>query len=217
MTSTLETENAAYRRTGRRIEYVSIAWTSLEAIIGIVAGLFAGSVALIGFGIDSLIEVASSGVLVWRLSDLPHAEEREGIARRLVGVSFLALAAYIAFDALRDLIAHEPPHVSYFGIVYAAACVIVMPLLARAKRRAAAKLDSDALHADSHQSDICAYISAILLVGLGLNALFGWWWADPAAARVCFQLSSKRAQADYAATLVVTTMSPNETMQVTVG
>ena len=99
-----------------------------------------------------------------------------------MGVGFLALAAYISFDALHDLITHELPRVSYFGIVYAAACIVVMPLLARAKRRVAAQLDSDALHADSHQSDICAYLSVILLVGLGLNALFGWWWADPVAA-----------------------------------
>ena len=91
-------------------------------------------------------------------------------------------AAYISFDALHDLITHELPRVSYFGIVYAAACIVVMPLLARAKRRVAAQLDSDALHADSHQSDICAYLSVILLVGLGLNALFGWWWADRVAA-----------------------------------
>ena len=91
-----------------------------------------------------------------------------------MGVGFLALAAYISFEALHDLITHELPRVSYFGIVYAAACIVVMPLLARAKRRVAADLDSDALHADSHQSDICAYLSGILLVGLGLNALFGW-------------------------------------------
>jgi len=181
-TSTLDSERLIHTRAGRRVEYLSIAWTSLEAIVGIVAGLLAGSIALIGFAVDSLIEVASSGVLLWRLSDHPLAEQRETLAHRLVGVGFLALATYIAFDAVRDLLPCNPPRVSYFGIVYAGACVIVMPLLARAKRRAAAKLDSDALHADSHQSDICAYLSVILLVGLALNALFGWWWADPVAA-----------------------------------
>jgi divalent metal cation (Fe/Co/Zn/Cd) transporter len=190
-TSPLNIERAADMRAGRKIEYLSIAWTSLESVIGVVAGLLAGSVALIGFGIDSLIEVASSGVLLWRLSDQPHAEEREEIAHRLVGVGFLALAAYIAFDALHDVITREPSHVTYFGIAYAAACVIVMPLLAGAKRRAAAKLDSDALHADSHQSDICAYLSVILLVGLGLNALFGWWWADPVAALCMLPIITK--------------------------
>jgi divalent metal cation (Fe/Co/Zn/Cd) transporter len=183
-TTTLAPEEtrAAHTQAGRKIEYLSIAWTTLEAVAGISAGVLAGSVALIGFGVDSAIEVASSIVLLWRLADHPHAEERENVAHRLVGVGFLALAAYISFDALHDLITHEPPGVSYFGIIYAAACIVVMPLLARAKRRVAAQLGSDALHADSHQSDICAYLSVILLVGLGLNALFGWWWADPLAA-----------------------------------
>jgi divalent metal cation (Fe/Co/Zn/Cd) transporter len=183
-TTTLAPEEAraAHTQAGRKIEYLSIAWTTLEAVAGIITGVLAGSVALIGFGVDSAIEVASSVVLLWRLADHPHAEQREKVAHRLVGVGFLALAAYISFDALHDLITHEQPRVSYFGIVYAAACIVVMPLLARAKRRIAARLDSDALHADSHQSDICAYLSGILLVGLGLNALFGWWWADPVAA-----------------------------------
>jgi divalent metal cation (Fe/Co/Zn/Cd) transporter len=181
-TATLDSEQAAHLRAARKIEYLSIAWTSLEGVVGIIAGLLAGSVALIGFGVDSIIEVASSAVLLWRLSDHQQAEKREKLAHRLVGVGFLALATYISFDALHDLVTHDPPQVSYFGIVYAGACIIVMPLLARAKRRAAAKLNSDALHADSHQSDICAYLSLILLVGLALNALLGWWWADPVAA-----------------------------------
>jgi len=178
----VDSARATHIRTGRKIEYLSIVWTSLEGVIGVIAGLLAGSVALIGFGIDSIIEVASSTVLLWRLSDLPHADEREKLAHRLVGICFLALAAYISFAAIHDLITHESPQVSYFGIIYAGACIIVMPLLARAKRRAAARLNSDALHADSHQSDICTYLSVILLVGLALNALFGWWWADPLAA-----------------------------------
>jgi divalent metal cation (Fe/Co/Zn/Cd) transporter len=182
-TTTLAPEEArAHTQAGRKIEYLSIAWTTLEAVAGIIAGVLAGSVVIIGFGVDSAIEVASSVVLLWRLSDHAHAEEREKVAHRLVDVGFLALAAYISFNALHDLITHEPPRVSNFGIVYAAACIVVMPLLARAKRRVAADLDSDALHADSHQSDICGYLSVILLVGLGLNALFGWWWADPVAA-----------------------------------
>jgi divalent metal cation (Fe/Co/Zn/Cd) transporter len=178
----LEEILAIHRRAGRKVEYLSIGWTALESLVGIIAGTLAGSVALIGFGIDSVIEVASSLVLVWRLSDASGAEDREEFAHRLVGACFLALAVYVSFEALKDLLTHSAPRVSYFGIVYAAACVIVMPLLARAKRRAAANLQSDALHADSHQSDICAYLAVILLGGLGLNALFGWWWADPVAA-----------------------------------
>jgi divalent metal cation (Fe/Co/Zn/Cd) transporter len=173
---------AIRRRAGRRIEFLSIAWTAIESIVGIIAGVLAGSVALISFGIDSVIEVASSLVLVWRLSDAAAAEDREAFAHRLVGVCFLALAVYVSCAAIKDLLTHSSPRVSYFGIIYAVACVIVMPLLARAKRRAAANLQSQALHADSHQSDICAYLAVILLGGLGLNALFGWWWADPIAA-----------------------------------
>src|SRR5437588_2439561 len=178
----IEETLAVHFRHGRRIEYLSIGWTALESLIGIIAGTLAGSIALISFGVDSIIEVASSVVLVWRLSDASATEDREAFAHRLVGICFLALALYVSFEALKDLLTHSPPRVSYFGIIYAAACVIVMPLLSRAKRRAAANLQSNALHADSHQSDICAYLAVILLGGLGLNALFGWWWADPLAA-----------------------------------
>src|SRR5438876_1902880 len=173
---------ASPRQAGLKIEFLSIGWTALESIVGIITGVLAGSVALISFGIDSVIEVASSLVLVWRLSDASATEDREAFAHRLVGVCFFALALYVSFEALKDLLTHSSPRVTYLGIIYAAACVVVMPLLARAKRRAAANLQSHALHADSHQSDICAYLAVILLGGLGLNALFGWWWADPAAA-----------------------------------
>jgi len=173
-------ERSLQTRAGRRVEYVSIAWTSLEAIIGVSAGIVAGSVALIGFGADSIIEVASSCVLLWWLAE--GSSNRDRAAHRLVGACFFALAGYIALDASVDLLNRAAPRVSYFGIVYAAACVVVMPVLARAKRRVAARLNSRALHADSHQSDICAYLSIILLLGLALNALLGWWWADPIAA-----------------------------------
>jgi len=170
---------AVHRRAGRKIEFLSISWT---AVVGTITGVLAGSVALISFGIDSVIEVASSLVLMWRLSDAAATEDREAFAHRLVGVCFLALAVYVSFESLKHLFTHSSPRVTYLGIIYAAACVIVMPLLARAKRRAAANLQSHALHADSHQSDICAYLAVILVGGLGLNALFGWWWADPVAA-----------------------------------
>jgi divalent metal cation (Fe/Co/Zn/Cd) transporter len=167
-------------RAGRRVEYLSIAWTSLEAIIGVGVGIAAGSVALIAFGADSIIEVASSCVLLWWLAD--GSIDRDRVAHRLVGGCFFALAVYIAVDASMDLLKGEARRATYFGIICAAACVIVMPVLARAKRRVAAQLNSQALHADSHQSDICAYLSLILLLGLALNAILGWWWADPVAA-----------------------------------
>lgn len=168
-------------RRGRLLEYLTIGWNVLEAVFAIGAGVFAGSVALIGFGVDSIIETSSGAVLLWRLRDGERGEQRERAALRLVGVSFLLLAAYVAFDAGRALVTREPPEASYVGIGVAALSLVVMPLLARAKRRVAARLNSRAMRADSRQTDLCAYLSAILLAGLGLNALFGWWWADPLA------------------------------------
>jgi len=167
---------------GRRVEYLSLAWTSLEAGAGIVAGLGAASIALIGFGADSVIEIASSAILLWRLSDSERGRAREKAALKLVGICFLLLAAFVLWESVRSLLVREVPKVSYFGIGFSALCLVVMPLLARAKRRIAAQLNSRALDADSRQSSICAYLAAILLGGLLFNALFGWWWADPLAA-----------------------------------
>jgi divalent metal cation (Fe/Co/Zn/Cd) transporter len=173
-------------RRGRWLEYLTVGWNSLEAVIAIGAGLVAGSIALVGFGLDSIIEVSSGAALLWRLHmDAPEKRERaETIALKIVGTSFLALAAYVAFDAAKSLIAREPPEASYTGIGLAALSLVVMPLLARAKRKVAASINSRALQADSRQTDICAYLSAILLGGLLLNAIFGWWWADPIAALI---------------------------------
>jgi divalent metal cation (Fe/Co/Zn/Cd) transporter len=173
--------HAANIQRGRRLEYLTIGWNSLEAVIAIGAGATAGSIALVGFGFDSVIEVSSGAILLWRLLG---DEEREKIALRLVGISFLALAAYVAFDAVKSLWLRDAPDESYIGIMLAALSLIVMPILARAKRKVAANLNSRALAADSRQTDICAYLSAILLAGLVLNALFGWWWADPVAALI---------------------------------
>jgi len=173
---------AAGVRRGRQLEYLTIGWNSLEAAVAVGAGLLAGSIALVGFGVDSVIESLSGAVLLWRLT--ASGEDRERAALKIVGISFLALAAYVAFDAAKSLLAHEPPDASYIGIALAVASLIVMPLLARAKRRVAATLNSRAMLADSRQTDICAYLSAILVAGLGLNALFGWWWADPVAGLV---------------------------------
>ena len=180
--------HAASIRNGRRLEYLTIGWNSLEAIIAVAAGAIAGSVALIGFGIDSIIEVSSGAILLWRLVS---GEHREQLALKLVGISFLALAAYVAFDAGKSLLLYESPGESYIGIVLAALSLIVMPLLARAKRKVAASLNSRAMQADSRQTDICAYLSAILLAGLGLNALFGWWWADPVAGLIMIPIIAR--------------------------
>lgn len=192
-TTGFEAARAASVRRGRWLEYLTIGWNSLEAVASIVAGLFAGSIALVGFGLDSLIEVLSGAALLWRLHmDAPEQRERaEQIALKLVGISFLLLAAYVAFDSLKSLLKHEAPEMSYTGIVIAALSLAVMPLLARAKRRVAAKISSRALEADSRQTDICMYLSAILLAGLTLNALFGWWWADPVAALVMIPIIVK--------------------------
>jgi divalent metal cation (Fe/Co/Zn/Cd) transporter len=171
-------------RRGRLLEYLTIGWNLLEGVVAVGAGLAAGSTALVGFGFDSFVESLSGGALVWRLRSDEDAERREQIALKLVGASFLVLAAYVAFDAGKSLIAREPPEASYVGIALSALSLVVMPLLARAKRGVAADLNSRALKADSRQTDICAYLSAILLGGLLLNALFGWWWADPVAALV---------------------------------
>jgi divalent metal cation (Fe/Co/Zn/Cd) transporter len=178
---------AASIQRGLSLEYFTVAWNLLEAAVALVSGAVAGSIALIGFGMDSLIEVSSGGVLLWRLRADHDAERRETVERKalkLVGWSLLLLAAYVAGDSLVSLVKREAPERSLPGIALAIASLIAMPLLARAKRRVASELRSSALQADSRQTDICAYLSAILLLGLLLNAAFGWWWADPAAGLV---------------------------------
>ena len=172
---------ATLLRRGRVLEYLTLGWNSIEAVVAITAGVLAGSTALVGFGVDSVIESISGAVLLWRLQDSADDHRKEDLALKLVGVSFFLLAAYVAWEAGTSLLHREAPDVSVVGIVLAAVSVIVMPLLARAKRKVAASLKSRALDADSRQTDLCAYLSAILLVGLSLNALFGWWWADPVA------------------------------------
>jgi len=184
----------AAARRGRRLEYITLAWNSAEGIAALVAGFLAGSIALVGFGLDSVIEISSAAVLLWRLRAEADAERRERAehrAQRLVGMCFLALAAYVAYDSSKGLVRHEAPQESIFGIGVAIAALIAMPLLARAKRQVARQLNSGAMHADSRQSDFCAYLSAILLTGLLLNALLGWWWADPVAALVMVPLIAR--------------------------
>ncbi len=180
-------------RRGRVLEYFTIGWNLIEAFVALGAGLFAGSTSLIGFGVDSLIESSSGVALLWRLQEGESGEQREKFALKLVGMSFVLLAGYIAFDAGKSLIYSESPQVSYTGIGLAILSVIIMPILASAKRKVAENLNSKAMKADSRQTDICAYLSAILLVGLGLNALFGWWWADSVAALIMIPIIVKEA------------------------
>jgi len=179
----VSTRAAAVHR-GLSLEYFTVAWNLLEALVALVSGTAVGSIALVGFGLDSLIEVSSGGILLWRLHSDHDERRRESAERRalqLVGTSFLALATYVAGDSVATLIKHEAPERSLVGIALAITSLIAMPLLARGKRKVALAIGSPALQADSRQTDICAYLSAILLLGLLLNAAFGWWWADPAA------------------------------------
>ena len=174
-------------KRGRQLEYFTIVYNSLEGLVAVVAGLMAGSIALVGFGFDSLIEVTSGAALLWRLhldADEARRERVEKITLRIVGVLFLLLAAYVSYDSIKSLIWREQPHESIPGIILAIASVIVMPLLVRAKRKVARDINSRALMADSKQTELCTYLSAILLAGLLLNALVGWWWADPVAALI---------------------------------
>ena len=179
------TDRSTLARRGRRLEYFTIGWNTLEGLIGIGAGVMAGSISLVGFGVDSFIEVTSGAAVLWRMSsdaDEHRRERREQATLRVVGACFLALAGYVAWAAVRDLVGQSAPAPSVGGMILACASVVVMPLLSRAKRRVADGLNSRAMHADATQTDFCAYLSAILLGGLVLNAAFGVWWADPAAA-----------------------------------
>lgn len=179
---------------GLHLEYLTVAWNTLEALLALVFGTVTGSIALLGFGLDSIIEVSSGTVLLWRLRSDHNPEHRERVehrALRLVGISFLALAAYLIFEAIKTLVQKQTPKASLPGIVIAVAALIVMPLLARAKRRVASSLGSSALRADSRQADFCAYLSAITLSGLLLNATFHWWWADPIAGLAMSPLIAK--------------------------
>jgi len=172
-------------RRGQWLTWATVGYNLLEGGLSVGAGVLAGSVALVGFGVDSFIEVTASLSALWRLhadADPDRRELAERRSLRVIGLCFLALAAYVTIDAGRTLLARAEPEESIVGIVIAAMSLVVMPLLARAKRRVATALDSRAIRAEARQTDICMYLSAILLGGLGLHALFGWWWADPVAA-----------------------------------
>jgi divalent metal cation (Fe/Co/Zn/Cd) transporter len=178
-------ERGALIRRGLLLNYATIGYNTVEAVVSLVAGLLAGSVALLGFGIDSVIEVTASGAAQWRLrSDAePMRRERvERISLRLIGGCFLGLAAYVTIDAGKSLWLRERPSRTIVGVVILALSVFVMPLLARAKREVADNMQSGALRAEAKQTSLCAYLSFIALAGVALNAAFGWWWADPAAA-----------------------------------
>lgn len=181
----LATDRHAALHRGLRLEYFTIAWNTIEAVVGLLAGFASGSVALVGFALDSIVEASSGGILLWRLNAEAHggrpAEELERKAIRLVAVAFLALAVYVGVRSALDLFSGARPDESPVGIAIAVISLIVMPILARRKRALAKELDSRALQADSTQTTLCTYLSVILLFGLVTNAFLGWWWADPLA------------------------------------
>jgi divalent metal cation (Fe/Co/Zn/Cd) transporter len=177
-------EREARVRRGLQLEYLTLGYNVAEAALSLWAGVWAGSVALVGFGIDSVIETLSGAIMLWRLhvdSDASARARNERRAQRLIAVSFLLLAAYVAYESAETLWRREAPERSLLGIAVAAASILIMPQVARAKRRIGRAIESAAMVADSKQTELCAWLSVILLAGLGLNALFGWWWADPAA------------------------------------
>jgi divalent metal cation (Fe/Co/Zn/Cd) transporter len=171
-----------------RLEYLTIGWNTVEGLVAVSAAVAAGSVALLGFGIDSFVECASGGVLVWRLLSERRGMGRDEVERldarahKLVGASLFLLAAYVAVDAVAALRNHDAPRPSVVGIVLTLVSIAAMRWLASAKRRAAQRLGSRAMEADAFQTTACFWLSIVTLAGIGLNAALGWWWADPAAA-----------------------------------
>ena len=181
-------------RRGRKLEYFTIAWNAAEGLVAVIAGWVAGSISLVGFGIDSFIEVTSGAALLWRMSvdaDVQRRERNERRALKIVGSCFLALAVYITYESAMDLWSKKAAEHSIPGIVLACVSLVVMPLLSRAKRKVGRALGSAAMHADAKQTEFCTYLSGILLAGLLLNALFGFWWADPVAGLIMVPIIAK--------------------------
>jgi divalent metal cation (Fe/Co/Zn/Cd) transporter len=194
MAESLVLNRTAAVRRGRRLEFFTIVWNSIEGLVAVATGVIAGSISLVGFGIDSFVEVASGSVLLWRMSvdaDAHRRESNEKRALQFVGGCFFVLATYIVYESISDLWLRRAPEHSIPGIVLACVSLIVMPLLSRAKRKVGRALGSAAMHADARQTEFCTYLSAILLAGLLLTALFGLWWADPAAGLIMVPVIAK--------------------------
>jgi divalent metal cation (Fe/Co/Zn/Cd) transporter len=185
MTDQLVVDRPTLVRRGRWLAWFTILWNAIEGIAGIAAGVAAGSIALVGFGVDSYVEVFAGSVILWRLGEERHGRELSDAAERravrLIAVTFLLLAAGVGAESVRRLLTGAAPDESLFGIGLAVVSLVVMPLLARAKHRVGERLGSRAVTADATETTLCVWLSAILLAGLALNATFGWWWADPLA------------------------------------
>jgi divalent metal cation (Fe/Co/Zn/Cd) transporter len=198
--SVIQLPTAAARRAAvvrsRQLNRLTIGWNAAEGVVAVVAGTLAGSVSLVGFGLDSGIEVSAAVILAWRLGKERQAgcmADFDRRATRLIAVSFALLAAYVGVESVRDLIGRHEPETSIVGIILAGLSLVVMPLLARAKRRLAPVLGSRAAASEANQTSLCALLSAVLLVGLGLNAVLGWWWADPVAGLLIASLAGTEA------------------------
>ena len=194
MSSELATSRPALVRRGLLLNFATIGYNVIEAVVAIGAGIVSGSVALLGFGLDSVIEVTASGAAQWRLrADIDEArrERVERATHRIIGWSLLALAAYVVIDGAHTLLQHESPERSVVGLVLLALSAVVMPVLARAKRRVARAMTSRSLEAEATQTSLCAYLSVIALAGVAMNAALGWWWADPVAALAMVPIIAK--------------------------
>jgi divalent metal cation (Fe/Co/Zn/Cd) transporter len=194
MTHVLTADRSALVRRGLFLNWLTISYNTLEAIVSVAAGIVAGSVALVSFGVDSGIEVTSSLAAQWRLRADTHPERRERVERlthRIIGTCFLALAGYVTVESVTTLWQRQAPEASPVGLIILALSILIMPALARASRRVARALGSRALEADAAQTSLCAYLSGIALAGVGLNAAFGWWWADPVAALLMVPIISR--------------------------
>ena len=194
MSESVISDRVVFVRRGRRLEYFTIAWNMLEGLIAVVAGAIAGSISLVGFGVDSFIEVTSGAALLWRMSVDAEEHRRERVERvtlKVVGVCFLSLAAYVAYEAASNLVEKKAPEHSLPGIILACVSLVVMPLLSHAKRRVGTHLKSAAMNADAKQTEFCTYLSAILLGGLLLNLVSDLWWADPVAALIMVPIIAK--------------------------
>ncbi|MBF9128788.1 cation transporter [Plantactinospora sp. S1510] len=184
---------AVLTRRVRLFVAATITYNIIEAIVAITAGTLASSTALIGFGLDSVIEVASAAAVAWQFSS-SDPERRERTALRVIAISFFALAGYVTIESVRALLGSDRAEHSTVGLVLAAVSLLVMPVLSSAQRRTGRELGSASAVADSKQTLLCTYLSAVLLVGLAVNSLFGWWWADPAAALVIAAVAVKEGR-----------------------
>ncbi len=180
------TSRGALVRRGRQLAWLTVGWNTVEGVVALASGAIAGSIALVGFGVDSFVEVVAGGIIVWRLSKERHGEEVSAAAERravkLIAATFIILSVGIAIESVRKLATGQHPDASPLGIAVTIVSLIVMPMLARAKRRVGVAMGSRSVQADATQTVLCVWLSAIVLIGLVGNAAFSWWWADPLAA-----------------------------------